>query len=149
MTTDNSNNKKSGSFIRWQGRSIEELGKAINLLLTLSLAMIGFTIAKLLGEFIFLSCSAKTLILLGNSILLVTVFLILLLIRNRINSIRKTAQIARKREKNSTDGIEVLRQTVRSLDKTTWTLFNCSVILFLVGQGLTVIGFVLEILKRQ
>lgn len=74
MTTDNSNNNKSGSFVRWQGRSIEELGKSINLLLTLSLAMIGFTIAKLLGEFIFLSCSAKTLILLGNSVLLVTVF---------------------------------------------------------------------------
>lgn len=149
MTTDNSNNNKSGSFVRWQGRSIEELGKSINLLLTLSLAMIGFTIAKLLGEFIFLSCSAKTLILLGNSVLLVTVFLILILIRNRINSIRKTAQIARKREKNTTEGIEALRHTVRSIDKTTWALFNASIICFLVGQGLTIIGFVIEIFRRQ
>ncbi|MBS1589020.1 MAG: hypothetical protein JST52_05350 [Bacteroidetes bacterium] len=148
MTTEKSQNNNE-SFIRWQGRSIEELGKAINLLLTLTLATLGFTVAKLLGDFIFLSCSAKTLVVLGNLVLLATAFLILLTIRNRINSIRKTAQIARKREKNLTKNIEALRQIVRSLDKTTWTLFSCSVILFLIGQGLTVIGFVIEILNRQ
>lgn len=148
MKTNNSDENK-GSFVRWQSRTIEELGKAANLILTLSLATIGFTVVKLLGQFLFLSCVSKTLIILGSFVLLATALLILILMRNRINSMRITTQIARKREKNDTSNIENLRKDVRLFDKLTWILFNISVWLFIVGQCLTVIGFLIEVFKRQ
>ena len=52
------------SFIRWQGRNIEELGKAITLLLSLCLATIGFVISKLLDQgFQFQNCTIKSIII--------------------------------------------------------------------------------------
>ena len=141
--------QENESFIRWQGRSIEELGKAINLLLTLSLATIGFVVAKLLEDFYFLSCFTKYLIIIGSFVLLITTILLLILIRNRLVSIRKTAQIARKREKGLTDNLQKMRDVVRSLDKSTWTLFNSSVLCFIIGQTSVVIGFIIEILNRK
>ena len=137
------------SFVRWQGRTIEELGKAINLLLGLCLATMGFVISKLLDkDFQFNSCSIKTTVIIGTSIILVSTILLLILIYNRLLAFRSTTQIARKREKNDTANITDLRQEVKRKDKYTWTLFSLSIGSFILGELFIIIGFIIEVSNR-
>lgn len=134
------------SYIRWQDRRIEEFGKAINLLLSLSLAAIGFVIAKILDEdFEFSNYFNLSIILIGISILLISVISLLCLIYNRLNSIRTTAKIARKRETRQLEGINILRNRVNMRDKCTWILWKLSIFCFILGNLFIIIGFIMEI----
>lgn len=140
---------KKESFVRWQGRTIEELGKAINLILSLCLATIGFVIAKLLDKDLeFQNCSSKTVVIIGTIIILSSTTILLILIYNRLLSFRSTAQIARKREKNDRTNINELRQQVNRKDKYTWSLFGLSVSSFLLGELFIIIGFIIEVSNR-
>lgn len=137
------------SFIRWQGRTIEELGKAINLLLGLCLATIGFVVSKLLDkDFHFINCNSRLIVFVGSIILLITVILLLFLIYNRLHAFKGTTQIARKRETNDRDNINSLRTQVNQKDKLTWTLFNLSIVAFSLGELLVILGFIIEISNR-
>lgn len=136
------------SFIRWQGRTIEGLGNAITLLLSLCLATIGFVISKLLDkDFQFQNC-AKNLIIIGAFIVLLSILLILILICNRLAAFRLTAQIARKREKQITTDLSSLRQKVKRKDKFTWILFKLVIFTFSMGEVFIIIGFIIEIMTR-
>ena len=140
---------KKDSFIRWQGRSTEELGKAINLLLSLCLATIGFAVSKLLDkEFQFQNCTIKSILIFGVSIILISTIILLRLIYNRLFAFRLTAQIARKRETNQSSDINSSRQEVQKKDKLTWTLFKLSIVSFVVGELFIIIGFIIEISFR-
>ena len=138
-----------GSFIRWQGRTIEELGKTINLILSLCLATVGFVVAKLLDKkFEFHFCLSKTFIIVGTLFILASIILTLTLIYNRLIAFRTTTQIARKREKNNRAGIEDLRTEVKQKDKCTWKLFRLSIISFLLGELFIIIGFIIELVNK-
>jgi len=52
---------------------------------------------------------------------------------NRLDSFRLTAQIARKREKDSLEGIDELRSVVKCLDCRTWMCIRWQAILFALG----------------
>lgn len=152
-----SNNQKTearsnnNSFIRWQGRSIEELGKAINLLLGLSLTTAGFVISKLLDpqfQNAINICQTKLLIL-GISISLVTILLLLFLMYNRLLSFRKTTEIARKREKGILGNLGFLRGQVKSIDKCTWKLLVASIISFISSELTIILGFILIFYSRN
>ena len=137
---------KNESFIRWQGRSLEQLGKTINLILGLSLATMGFTIAKILDKgFQFVSCSSKIAILTGCFIILVTITILLWVTLNRLKSFKTTAQIARKREKNINDNIDDQRREVKLHDANTWFFFKLAIILFFFGELIIITGFIIEI----
>ena len=139
-------NNKNESFIRWQGRTIEELGKAVNILLSLCIATIGFIVSKLLEkDFIFFNCMAKLFVIIGSVSLLIATVILLILMYNRLHAFRGTAQIARKREKNKREGIDSLREKVRKKDECTWTLFNLSISTFSLGELFVIIGFIIEI----
>ena len=78
-----SEKENNDSFIRWQGRTIEELGKAINLLLSLCLVTIGFIFSKLIDkDFQFHYCNSKLLVITGSFILLLSTVINLILIYN-------------------------------------------------------------------
>lgn len=142
-------NTKNESFIRWQGRTIEELGKAINLLLSLCLATIGFIVSKLLDkDFCFLNCTAKLLVSIGSIILLIATITLLVLIYNRLHAFKGTTQIARKREINDRSDIIALREKVNKRDKCTWTLFKLSIFTFSLGELFVIAGFIIEIVKK-
>ena len=141
--------QKNESFVRWQGRSLEQLGIAINLLLSLCLATIGFTISKLLDkDFIFLNHFTRKIILLGSFNILLTILLVLFLIYNRLHSFKKTTQIARKRETNNLSNIDILREKVKKADKLTWLFFNISLVSFALGEILVFVGFIFQIINR-
>jgi membrane-bound ClpP family serine protease len=103
------------SFTRWQGRSIEQLGNAISLLLGLSLATIGFIVSKLLDKELHLSNSySKSVVIIGSFFLLITAILLLIVVYNRLFLFKKTTQIARKRQKNETTNIDTMRSEVKA-----------------------------------
>lgn len=141
--------ENNDSFIRWQGRTIEELGKAINLLLSLCLVTIGFIFSKLIDkDFQFHNCNSKLLVIIGSFILLLSIVITLFLIYNRLFSFRLTTKIARLREKNDLSNINIIREEVKKRDKWTWALFSFCISTFLLGEAIVIFGFIIEILKR-
>jgi hypothetical protein len=148
MTTKSGVNKNS-SFVRWQGRSIQALGKVISLLLTLSLATIGFIISKVLEQhFSFASLSAKRFVVTGGFTLSVAVIFFLFITYNRLLAFKLTTQIARKREKNDLTNIEQLRASVKKLDRRTWAFLKFAISLFAFGEALVTVGFIIEVINR-
>lgn len=136
----------SESFIRWQGRTIEQMGFTINVLLILSTGAMGFIISILLHldkcrspvEFIILFNGA---FLFAFSILFGCICSI-----NRLSSFRITAQIARSREKHK----DVLirrsnRKVVKKKDRSTWCLFKCQYWFFFSGAVISGIGIALKL----
>ena len=137
------------SFIRWQGRAIEEFGKTINLILAISLATIGFVINKLLESgFSFENCFAKVFIFIGTITILIAIVIILFLIRMRLLNFRDTAKISRKREKNRIDNIEDLRKKSKKTGFCVWNLLNVSIWLFGIGEGFTIVGFLIHLSSK-
>jgi len=137
------------SFIRWQGRTIDALGNAITLILSLCLATIGFVISKLLDkDFEFQHCSTKTILFVGISIIFISIIIILILIYNRLLAFRLTSRISRKREKEQLSEIDNLRNVVSKKDSLTWTLFKASILTFFIGEILIIIGFIIEVANK-
>ncbi|GGH18134.1 hypothetical protein FAZ19_11910 [Sphingobacterium alkalisoli] len=146
---ENDMTNKNQSFIRWQGRAIEELGKTVNLLLALCLATIGFVVSKFLEkDFSFNSCIGKVFILIGSLALLFDTIILLLVMLNRLNSFKSTAQIARQRETENRTNIKSLRNEVTQKDKCTWILFKYSIVIFVLGELFIILGLFIEIFVR-
>ena len=122
------------SFIRWQGRTIEQFGYAVNLFLMLSTASLGFGVNLILQHKAQISCEGWALIPIGCFLLLFSIFIGIATVINRLYDFRLTTQIARKREK---DGKKEILETLRNKEKfhsrATWNLFWTQAILFGLG----------------
>jgi len=137
------------SFIRWQGRTINQMGFAINVLLILSTGALGFIISILLHldkcrtpiEFVILLHGA---LFFAFSILLGCICSI-----NRLSSFRLTAQIARSREKKiNLDTIQYRRNKVNIKDQYTWRLFKWQYWLFFLGAIISSIGIAVKLFSK-
>ena len=140
-------NNNMDSFIRWQGRTIEQMGYAINVLLITTIAIIGFVVNQLLKNE--LCCYHQLLLLGGLSVLILCFIIILILILNRLLDFRITTQIAKKREKENEDKIrlEKMRDESRLRGRATWFLLYASVILLCVGSFLIGLGFIGQLIS--
>lgn len=132
------------SFTRWQGRTREQMGYAINTLLVLATGTIGFAIAKLLEGKLY--CYARCFAIVGCGLLFLCIMVLLLLIVNRLIDFRLTTQIARKRETKKRDGIERDREESRRMGNRTWSMFYFALASFLLGEVFIIIGFAIQIL---
>lgn len=132
---------KKEFFIRWQGRSLDYLSYAVNLILTLSIAGIGFE-AKLLSEESFVpSGNAKYFFMLSIAAFLLAGAAGFACIMNRIKDFRDTAAIARKKSKDEYDAeLENLRNLVGMLGKSTRRYFKWQSALFCIAVMLLVIS---------
>ncbi len=132
-------NKKNESFIRWQGRAIEQLGFVNNLFILLATGMLVFQIQIAVKNDSDFTILEKHIFVFS----LLLIFLSLLLggysAWNRLNSFQKTASVARKREKGITEDIEKLRKEYRALDKRTWCLLRAQIISFVTGALILII----------
>jgi hypothetical protein len=63
---------------------------------------------------------------------------------NRLRSFRVTAQVARKRETGKTEGMDDLRDKVKTIDKKTWWLLRAQTVSFVLGALLLVIFVVMQ-----
>lgn len=134
------------SFIRWQRTTIEQLGYAVNTLLVMAVATIGFCLDQLLGNKICYCCSYY-MILVGLVVLVICVFDLLLLTLNRLIDFRNTAKIARLRSEDSNDELEDLRNYTKALGDNTWRLLYVGIGLFALGYIFIITGFAISILK--
>ncbi|BBO81569.1 hypothetical protein DSCO28_21350 [Desulfosarcina ovata subsp. sediminis] len=133
---------KKEAFIRWQGRSLDYLSYAINLILTFSVAGIGFE-AKLLSEDTFSPIGfAKPVFMSSIAFFILAGAVGFACIINRIKDFKDTAAIARKKTKDEYDAeLLELRELVGILGKNTRRYFNWQSSLFCTAVILLIISF--------
>ncbi len=106
-----------GSFVRWQGRAIEQLGAVNNAFTALGLAILGLMGSWVTSGQTTSGWATLTLGLAGASVVFGAI-----LAWNRLTAFRLTASVARKREKDDREGLAQLRERVDGRDKATWWL---------------------------
>jgi len=137
----------NGAFVRWQGRTIEQLGVVNNLLIGLATGLLAYE-TQLAFEVNanFSLCEKSWLI---SSVIFNFLSLIVgcYVAWNRLKSFRITAKIARKRETSDREGIDELRGKTKSLDSVTWFLISTQFIVFLLGISSLLIVTVMRYLQ--
>ena len=129
------------SYIRWQNIRITQLGYANNLLILLSVALLGFY-TKFLSDCIILNNWQKFLICVCFLLVIFSTGLGILVMLNRLEDFKLTARIARKRETNQRNQIENDREEAKLLGKRTYNYFIWQAVTFFCAfvTGLTVIA---------
>jgi hypothetical protein len=141
MVADRESIKKNReASIRWQGRTIEQFGYALNLILGLSVAAIGFELSLILGHGHKNGGWQNCLFAISLFTLLLSVAVGLICVVNRLKDFRATAETARKREDGASDlDLQPLRTLTRKLGQRTWFLFLWQISTF--GVGILLLAF--------
>lgn len=126
--------KNRESSIRWQGRTIEQFGYALNLILGLTVAALGFALSLLLDEEFERVGWQNCFLIISLLSLLLSIIVGLWCVVNRLLDFRATAETARNREdKASALELQPMRTLTRTLGKRTWRLFQWQIAAFLIG----------------
>ena len=129
------------SFIRWQDITIGQLTYAVNLILGLSVAALGFSVSLLLGDTFYPSGYAKCWLWASLMSLILAVGLGIYCVINRLCDFRVTMRIARLREKRKLQReIQRLRKLSTLLGKITWRIFLGQIFAFGLGIFLLVVS---------
>jgi|GEM_PF-5092218 len=144
------NKKINERFVRWQQRSIEEMGKSIHLFLTIAIATVGYTANHLTElDFKFKNFLDKVSILLGIVLLSVSIGFFLFTILNRQKDFKKTTEIIRVRySEQNQDLIKNISKETQEIGKKTQKLFYFSINFFAFGELLIILGFVIQICNK-
>ncbi|HMF55359.1 MAG TPA: hypothetical protein VK619_03280 [Pyrinomonadaceae bacterium] len=137
--------KRKESFIRWQGITIEQLTYAINLILTLSTAALGFAVSLLISNDFKPtnpSRTGMTLFVLSVTALFVSIAFGIWCVINRLKDFRLTRRVADEREDGATDEqLKPLRDEYDMYGRRTWVLFW-----FQIGSfAFAILAFILSI----
>lgn len=136
-----SKKKNRESSIRWQGRTIEQLGYALNLLLGLGVAALGFEVSLILNKNFHHTGWQNCILSISLLALVLSVAVGLWCVLNRLHDFRATAETARKRENGASDiELQPLRTLTRTLGKRTWVLFKLQLWTFGLGVLLLVVA---------
>lgn len=136
------------SFIRWQKFRIEQLGYVNNLLIFLATGMLALQVQLAAKELCF-TILDKRIIAFSTLLLFLSLMVGCYLAWNRLRAFRITAQIARKRETEKRDGIDIknLRAKVKPMDKITYQLLAAQALSFLLGALLLVIFTIIQFIE--
>ena len=133
-------------FVRWQQITLKELGKVISLFLGIEFATIGFVVTQLTS--LNLTCKnywSVFLMMLGTVLLLINIIMFLYLTLNRLTDFRKTTQKIKAEKDKNFSLINELDIETKKLGEITWSLFESSLLVFGISEGLIILGFVLKI----
>ena len=146
--SDNSNNDEK--FIRWQGITITQLSYSINLILTFSVAAIGFSVSLLISEnFKPTSCQAYAFFL-SLLLLLASGALGIWCTINRLRDFRATAKITNLKRKDGNESeLADLRELTKKLGKKTWGIFWWQIGTFSAGIFILVLSVAFFVVKTQ
>lgn len=126
--------KNRESFIRWQTRTIEQFGYALNLILGLSVAALGYELSFLLNEDVNKNCLQISCSLISLFFLFSSIVLGLCCVVCRLKDFRVTAEVAYKREDGASKlDLQPLRVLTKALGERTWLLFNLHIWAFGIG----------------
>lgn len=133
--------KNRASSIRWQGRTIEQFGYALNLILGLSVAAMGFEVSLLLRSDFEKDGWQNWLFAASLLSLLLSTAVGLWCVVNRLHDFRTTTETARKRENGApASELHALRSRSRNLGKRTWRLFWWQISAFGAGVFLLILA---------
>lgn len=130
-----------GSFVRWQAITIAQLTYSVNLILGITVAVLGFQVALLLNEKFNPAGWQKCAF--GASIvaLLASIGLGIWCVINRLCDFRATTKAARLQEdKKPDDEIQVYRDLYKTLGERTWGLFWWQIGTFGIGIAFTILA---------
>lgn len=127
------------SFQRWQKITIDQLGYALNLILTLTVAALGYWFVLLTDKEFIPGPSAKCAMILSLLTLGLSAISGLACIINRLWDFRGTAQRARDNSSPETP----TKACLGGLGQATWVLFYSHLIAFAVGVALLAIALLL------
>ena len=140
--------KNRESSIRWRSQTIEQFGYALNLILGLSVAAIGFELSLLLSKEFKWTGWQNCLFVISMLSLLLSVAVGLWCVVNRLRDFRATTKTARDREDGVSDlELQPLRTLTRTLGKGTWLLFWWQISAFGAGILLLVLAVGAKIAK--
>lgn len=109
--------KNRESSIRWQGRTIEQFGYALNLVLGLAIAGVGYVTTLILNKEIERSGWQNCLLAISLLALVLSVGVALWCVVTRLRNFRTTAEIAREREDGVSDiELQLLRTKTNNFD---------------------------------
>lgn len=138
MSTD-----EPDSFIRWQAITLNQLTYAVNLILTLSVATLGFSMSLLRDKDFTPEGHSRCLFVLATFLILLSIAFGIWCVINRLRDFRTTTEVARMREdKKSAEEIAPLRILYDTLGRRTWWLFWTQIVLF----GFSIVFYTLCIL---
>jgi len=138
------------SFVRWQATTLAQLGYAINLILSLATASLGFALTLAKDRDYASGCAARCLWLLSVLFLLASVAAGMWCVVNRLHDFRETKDIARDRELwegEKIEGAEIdkllhrRREKLKRLGEATWATFRWQVGTFGAGIILQIFAF--------
>jgi len=133
--------KNRESSIRWHGRTIEQFGYALNLILGLSVAALGFELSLILNNEFERARWQNCLFVISMLSLLLSVALGLWCVVNRLRDFRATTKTAHNREDDASElDLQPLRTLSRTLGKRTWLLFWWQISAFGAGILLLVLA---------
>jgi len=136
------------SFIRWQAVLREQLTFASNLLLTFSVATLGYCLS-LLQKDSELSVSAQRLEFLAAISQASSLVLGTILVVNRLRDFRLATKIARRREEGATDAqLAEDRTKAKKLGGRTWCLLWLQAGTFAIGAVLVAAGVLMTVAAR-
>jgi hypothetical protein len=122
---------ENDSFARWQGITIKQFTYAQNLILTFSVAALGFGLAFIKDKDFTPFGVSKCFFVLSLLLLLISIGCGLWCVINRLRDFRITKDISRNRDQNSNkDKVKELRKKSRTLGSITWKLFWVEIGLF-------------------
>lgn len=126
--------KNRESSNRWQGRTIEQFGYALNLVLGLTIASIGYETTIILNKEMERADWQNCLLAISLLALVLSVAVALWCIVTRLRNFRITAEIARKREDGESDiKLQPLRTKASDFGEFTWILFWWQIWSFAIG----------------
>jgi hypothetical protein len=139
--------KNRESSIRWHDHTTQQFGFALNLILGLSVAALGYELS-FLEKNPSLNCWQIACSLLSLVSLFLSTTLGLICTVNRLRDFRATTDIAKRRE-NGESGLALLpdRMFVRTLGKRSWILFEGQIWSFGVGILLLTLAVLGSIIK--
>jgi hypothetical protein len=122
------------SFVRWQGITIEQLGYSINLILTFSVASLGFAVNLLTNKDYNPDHWGKGLFLLGCFFLLISLGFGIWVVLNRLKDFRTTAQIVKIKGRDAAvESLQCMRELAEKLGRRTRKLFSWQIATFGMG----------------
>jgi hypothetical protein len=132
--------KNRDSSIRWHGRTIEQFGNALNLILGLSVAALGFEMSHLLDEEFKMAGWQHCLFVISILSLLLSITVGLWCVVNRLRDFRITTETARKREDGASNmELQPFRTLTCTLGNRTWLLLWWQIATF--GMGILLLVF--------
>jgi len=120
---------ENGRFQRWQKIAIDQLGYALNLLLTLTVAALGYWFVLLTNKEFIPGSSAKCIMVLSLLALGFSAICGLACVVNRLRDFRGTA----KRARNDSSPETPTKEYLDGLGRATWVLFYSHIVSFALG----------------